>query len=431
MPSPTLPPLAPRPAPATTQGTMHQELMAQRARQALLSNGGGGGVEPEQESALLQWQKRQDEQRAVKRLERSHRAEEAREAKVKLHRERMKRQQRALVEERQREAVLTEAKRIEAAETQRSFQEIAHRERVERQQLLELGVGYGMDDTLAQRQRLMILQHQQQQDLIRQLTGQEPADDQHQQQRQHLINWQQQLRVMQARNAALASTAGGANAGGLSETQRLDLERQRVLAMQEEYDLERRQQQLATLSRLAIANDPNQSEAMRKAVRERCLALRQANIPRQRNLNDFFAQHVSPIKNGTGALVDDEPQAVDDNPDDNCPVCGVKLMTMPQLAQEKHLRVCLGDEPPSPLKTAAFMNNGSSKTVAEIKKTVSIVGTIWTASKCKALIDKECNICMEEFEIGVPMATMNCLCIYHEACIKGWFAKKRSCPEHF
>ncbi|KAJ3225182.1 hypothetical protein HDU81_008087 [Chytriomyces hyalinus] len=40
----------------------------------------------------------------------------------------------------------------------------------------------------------------------------------------------------------------------------------------------------------------------------------------------------------------------EDNPDDNCPVCGVKIVgVLSKMDEERHLRICFGDEEPEPL----------------------------------------------------------------------------------
>ena len=43
----------------------------------------------------------------------------------------------------------------------------------------------------------------------------------------------------------------------------------------------------------------------------------------------------------------------------------------------------------------------------------------------------ECTICLEEFEVGVPMARLECLCRFHRACITAWFVSHPGrCPVH-
>lgn len=43
----------------------------------------------------------------------------------------------------------------------------------------------------------------------------------------------------------------------------------------------------------------------------------------------------------------------------------------------------------------------------------------------------ECTICLEEFEAGVRMARLECLCRFHHACISAWFVNHPGrCPVH-
>ena len=53
----------------------------------------------------------------------------------------------------------------------------------------------------------------------------------------------------------------------------------------------------------------------------------------------------------------------------------------------------------------------------------------------------ECVICLEEFEPGVRLARLECLCKFHERCILSWWRAKRerdrlreedlACPVHY
>lgn len=46
--------------------------------------------------------------------------------------------------------------------------------------------------------------------------------------------------------------------------------------------------------------------------------------------------------------------------------------------------------------------------------------------------DSECSICFGGFEKEDIVARLNCLCLYHQNCIEGWYTtkKKRECPLH-
>ena len=42
----------------------------------------------------------------------------------------------------------------------------------------------------------------------------------------------------------------------------------------------------------------------------------------------------------------------------------------------------------------------------------------------------ECSICLEDMETGQTVARLECLCIYHKACLDEWFKRKNVCPQH-
>lgn len=47
-------------------------------------------------------------------------------------------------------------------------------------------------------------------------------------------------------------------------------------------------------------------------------------------------------------------------------------------------------------------------------------------------VPQECDICLEEIEVGVEMARLECLCRFHKHCIRDWWSRKGpgSCPTH-
>jgi hypothetical protein len=49
-----------------------------------------------------------------------------------------------------------------------------------------------------------------------------------------------------------------------------------------------------------------------------------------------------------------------------------------------------------------------------------------------SMADRECSICFGEFEESQVVARLACLCLFHQNCIDGWFAKKGkpACPLH-
>jgi len=44
----------------------------------------------------------------------------------------------------------------------------------------------------------------------------------------------------------------------------------------------------------------------------------------------------------------------------------------------------------------------------------------------------ECGICYEEFELSQMVARLDCLCVYHQVCIKKWYKSsgEKRCPMH-
>ncbi|KAI8804903.1 hypothetical protein BJ742DRAFT_821975 [Cladochytrium replicatum] len=104
-----------------------------------------------------------------------------------------------------------------------------------------------------------------------------------------------------------------------------------------------------------------------------------------------------------------------------CPVCGTNLDTFAEEEDRaEHVNNCL-------LRVGVGGGKGQV-----------IKGDRYIVQTLKAAMDEtECAICFEDFEIGQRIARLNCLCLYHEHCIEGWFATQvantgvRSCPVHF
>jgi len=43
---------------------------------------------------------------------------------------------------------------------------------------------------------------------------------------------------------------------------------------------------------------------------------------------------------------------------------------------------------------------------------------------------QECSICFVEYDVGDPLARLECLCKFHKTCIVDWFNRKPECPVH-
>ncbi|KFY80814.1 hypothetical protein V499_00328 [Pseudogymnoascus sp. VKM F-103] len=55
----------------------------------------------------------------------------------------------------------------------------------------------------------------------------------------------------------------------------------------------------------------------------------------------------------------------------------------------------------------------------------------YKATEKDCVDDAECTICLEEFEVGEQMARLECLCRFHEKCIRSWWeGKPGRCPVH-
>ncbi|TPX75968.1 hypothetical protein CcCBS67573_g02756 [Chytriomyces confervae] len=93
-----------------------------------------------------------------------------------------------------------------------------------------------------------------------------------------------------------------------------------------------------------------------------------------------------------------------------CPVCQKSLLRMQSKEEmEAHVASCL------------------TKSVAD----VVVSGNRYIVQTLKENVEGECVICFNDMEIGERVARLNCLCLYHETCIKSWFKKKGACPVHY
>ncbi|KAL2918785.1 hypothetical protein HK105_201619 [Polyrhizophydium stewartii] len=113
-----------------------------------------------------------------------------------------------------------------------------------------------------------------------------------------------------------------------------------------------------------------------------------------------------------------------------CPVCQRMLTDMAEADLEAHVASCLE----SVAKSLDGSGVGPSGSVGRSVRYVS--GNRYLVQVLAATLpESECSICLEEFEKGQRIARLNCLCMFHEACIKAWFTNpkygKQMCPVHF
>ena len=102
-----------------------------------------------------------------------------------------------------------------------------------------------------------------------------------------------------------------------------------------------------------------------------------------------------------------------------CPVCSRNISRMSETEGETHVATCLDLRTSSTSDTMDAVFVGTRRVVRVLDETIE---------------DSECTICLESFNAGQRVATLNCLCVFHEDCIKAWFENptygKNSCPIH-
>ncbi|KIH88472.1 hypothetical protein SPBR_06786 [Sporothrix brasiliensis 5110] len=139
--------------------------------------------------------------------------------------------------------------------------------------------------------------------------------------------------------------------------------------------------------------------------------------------------------------------------EDECPVCHNELpkRSLPnfETLREAHITECLetqsrymgGSSSRSPTNgvTDASTNSTSlpANTAEASSSTASpppprMTGMFPYRATEKDCVDAaECTICLEDLEVGVPMARLECFCRFHERCIRAWFKNHPGrCPVH-
>ncbi|KAK2827845.1 hypothetical protein FQN49_007284 [Arthroderma sp. PD_2] len=121
------------------------------------------------------------------------------------------------------------------------------------------------------------------------------------------------------------------------------------------------------------------------------------------------------------------------NERDLCPVCNHVLPPQSssggENAHEEHIRVCIerhAARRPRP------SNQSSESSVRQLSDRLRMLTFNATEKDCVGTdgVHPECTICMEEYEVGVELARLECLCKFHKSCILGWFDRKEECPVH-
>lgn len=140
----------------------------------------------------------------------------------------------------------------------------------------------------------------------------------------------------------------------------------------------------------------------------------------------------------------------DDDDNSLCPVCGTGLVKFAkEKDKEHHIAQCLdraqfgkskNSQPNRMLiyripERTATPNTSTSPDTAETTSPSTPPSS--TPAPTAAVAPgiggtAECVICFEEFQPGDRVGRLECLCVYHEQCILGWFQRKGmgSCPVH-
>ncbi|ROV99926.1 hypothetical protein VMCG_06180 [Cytospora schulzeri] len=112
--------------------------------------------------------------------------------------------------------------------------------------------------------------------------------------------------------------------------------------------------------------------------------------------------------------------------EDECPVCHRELpaQDLPnyEALRETHINMCITAH-----STYGGTPTGEGSSI--LPRRTGMFPYFATEKDC--VDSAECTICLEEFEVGVPMARLECLCRFHRECISRWFAKNPGrCPVH-
>ncbi|KAF3762366.1 FYVE-domain-containing protein [Cryphonectria parasitica EP155] len=122
-------------------------------------------------------------------------------------------------------------------------------------------------------------------------------------------------------------------------------------------------------------------------------------------------------------LPPDPPQLAEE---DECPVCHRELpprnLSNFEALREAHISVCITSH-------STYGGTPGAEGSSSQPRRTGMFPYLATEKDC--VDSAECTICLEEFEVGVAMARLECLCRFHRDCIARWFAKNPGrCPVH-
>ncbi len=123
--------------------------------------------------------------------------------------------------------------------------------------------------------------------------------------------------------------------------------------------------------------------------------------------------------------------------DDECPVCHRELprRSLPnfEALREAHINICITAHSTYGSPSAGGIGSDGDDEGAPLPRipprTTRMFPYVATEKDC--VDSAECSICLEEFEVGVPMARLECLCRFHRHCIRAWWERHPGrCPMH-
>lgn len=149
----------------------------------------------------------------------------------------------------------------------------------------------------------------------------------------------------------------------------------------------------------------------------------QANAPQPPSNNTRSATRISA----------DSVNITDDDLN-HCPVCGKNMKRRTEVNKERHIQMCVtrSEFSGSPKQHRRNQNRMLIHTLPpDFRAKERDTNNNSTNNNLSELL-AECTICFEDYEPGQNVARLECLCIYHERCIKDWFSRKGqgSCPVH-
>ncbi|KAK0729056.1 FYVE zinc finger-domain-containing protein [Apiosordaria backusii] len=119
--------------------------------------------------------------------------------------------------------------------------------------------------------------------------------------------------------------------------------------------------------------------------------------------------------------------------EDECPVCHRELppRTLPnyEAVREAHINMCITSHSAYGGSVPAGASTGENPLPPPPPRRTGMFP--YTATEKDCVDSAECSICLEEFEVGIAMARLECLCRFHRACIGAWWQRHPGrCPMH-